>query len=72
MDERVENLILGGGEAGKNIAWLLGHEGRQVVRPLAGESARVAPDGSPDGGEDDGSGHEAKAILRTASCAARS
>ncbi len=31
MDERVENLVLGGGESGKHIAWMLGHQGRQVV-----------------------------------------
>ncbi|NVB76905.1 MAG: FAD-dependent oxidoreductase [Kofleriaceae bacterium] len=30
-DERVENLVLGGGEAGKWISWELGRQGKQVV-----------------------------------------
>lgn len=39
--ERVENLVLGGGEAGKYVAWELAEEGRPVVvveRELVGGS----------------------------------
>lgn len=40
-EERVENVVLGGGESGKNVAWMLGHQGRKVVvveRKLIGGS----------------------------------
>jgi pyruvate/2-oxoglutarate dehydrogenase complex dihydrolipoamide dehydrogenase (E3) component len=41
--ERVENLVLGGGEPGKYIAWELAAEGRRTVvveRALIGGSCR--------------------------------
>ena len=47
-------------------------QGGQIVRPLAGESASVAADGRPDGGEDDGVGHARSVFARPRATAARS
>jgi hypothetical protein len=44
----VDVLDLGGVDPGSRDG-LLDHERRQVVRPLTGQRARVAPDRSPDG-----------------------